>query len=55
MQTINSCFSSGVSFKEHTPEMLITGKDSQLLYEKAFLTREPKGENEYNQNTTTWD
>lgn len=55
MQKIDYEFSPGVSFTEHIPEMLMTHKNPKLLYEKAFLDREPKGENEYNQNTTTWD
>ncbi len=44
-----------VSFKEQTPEMLLSTEKQKELYEKAFLSAEEKCKTEYGANTTTWD
>ena len=36
-------------------EVVLETAKQDLLYEKAFLSREDKSATEYAQNTTTWD
>ena len=36
-------------------EVVLETAKPDLLYEKAFLSREDKSTTEYAQNTTTWD
>lgn len=36
-------------------EVYLGDKKTDILYAKAFLDRNEKEANEYNQNTTTWD
>ena len=62
MQRKDAGFVSKMDFKEQTPEICIEAvkengyaEKLNLLYEKAFLSREDKSKTEYAQNTTTWD
>lgn len=55
MQRKDAGFVSKMDFKEQTPEILLKAEKLNLLYEKAFLSREDKSKTEYAQNTTTWD
>lgn len=55
MKKKNVKFDLLVDFKEQTPEMIIVEEKPDLLYEKAFLSREDKSKNEFARNTTTWD
>ncbi|MBR3988555.1 MAG: hypothetical protein IKK10_04550 [Clostridia bacterium] len=55
MQNKNIGFVPQVDFKEQTPEVFINTEKPNLLYKKAFLSREDKSKTEYAQNTTTWD
>lgn len=48
-------FVHGIDFKKQTPEVFIGSKKRDLLYEKAFLSREDESESEFAENTTTWD
>lgn len=48
-------FISRVTFTEQTPDMLLGRKQTDSLYEKAFLSSKEEVCSEYTQNTTTWD
>lgn len=42
-------------FSDVTPKMLLENYKPDLLYEKAFYSREEVSDSEYCRNTTTWD
>ena len=48
-------FSLNVHFTARGPEMLIAFEEPDPLYKEAFFADGVTDENEYKQNTTTWD
>lgn len=55
MQKKESLYITGVNFEEQTPKMQIGMTKTDILYEKAFLSREDLCKSKYTRNTTTWD